>query len=54
MNQDNERNYVRIKKATLFVAILVLAAGLLGWWLGRSEFSFHEQMAEIYALKGRN
>lgn len=37
MDSDNERSYVRIKKRPLFIATLVLAAGLLGWWLGQSD-----------------
>lgn len=36
MIPDDERKYFRIKKITLLVAIVVLAAGLFGWWIGRS------------------
>lgn len=37
MNSDNDRSYMRIKKTTLLVIVLVLAAGLLGWRLGSSK-----------------
>ena len=39
MNPDNNRKYVRIKLSTLLIAVLVLAAGLFGWWLGRPDTS---------------
>lgn len=37
MNPDNDRKYFKVKKATLLIAILVLAAGLFGWWIGRNK-----------------
>lgn len=37
MNPENDSKHIRIKKATLLIGILVLAAGLLGWWFGRSD-----------------
>lgn len=38
MNHENAKQYVRIKKAPLIILLVVLGAGLLGWWLGRSSF----------------
>ncbi len=37
MNPDNDRSYMRVKKVTVAVIILILAAGLFGWWLGNSN-----------------
>lgn len=39
MNPDNDRNYVRVKKTALIIIALVVVAGLLGWFLGRSNNS---------------
>ena len=37
MNPENDRKYFRINKIVLLVVILALAAGLFGWWLGRTD-----------------
>ena len=37
MNQGNEQKYIRVRKITLVVAILILGAGFLGWRLGDSN-----------------
>lgn len=37
MDPDNNQKYVKIKIATIVVALLILAVGLFGWWLGRSD-----------------
>lgn len=39
MNPENGRNYVRVKKITVFIVLLIISAGLLGWWLGQSNDS---------------
>ncbi|MBA3758445.1 hypothetical protein H0X10_02325 [Candidatus Saccharibacteria bacterium] len=39
MNPDNDRKYVQVKKVTLLIAALILAALFLGWLLGRSSNS---------------
>ncbi len=39
MNPENNNNYLRVKKITLVVVALVLAAGLFGWWVGRPKDS---------------
>ncbi len=36
MKSENDKQYVRIKKVSLVIALLVLCAGLFGWRLGRS------------------
>lgn len=39
MNPNNDRKYIQVNKTALLIAILVLGAGLFGWWLGRSDKS---------------
>lgn len=37
MNFEDEKNYIRVNKKVLGLVLLVLMAGILGWWLGRSD-----------------
>lgn len=37
MNPDTDRNYIRVHRGVLLAVVLILAAGILGWWLGRSN-----------------
>lgn len=37
MNPENDKQYVRIKKAPLLIVFVVLGVVILGWWLGRSD-----------------
>lgn len=37
MNPDTDRSYIRIHKGILLAGALILAAGALGWLLGRSD-----------------
>lgn len=39
MSPKHKRKYVRVRKITLLVAILIVGAGLLGWQLGHSDKS---------------
>ncbi|HEX8348456.1 MAG TPA: hypothetical protein VF598_00710 [Hymenobacter sp.] len=36
MNPGDDKQYLRIKKTVLAVVVLVLVAGVLGWWFGQS------------------
>lgn len=38
MNPDN-RQYIRIKKLTLVVVLLIVLAGVFGWWVGHDSNS---------------
>lgn len=37
MNYENDSQYVRIKKSIVLIAIVVIAAGLFGWWIGQAD-----------------
>lgn len=37
MNTENNHKYISVNKLFLLVAVLILGAGLLGWWLGHSN-----------------
>lgn len=41
MNPDIKNPYVRVRKTFLLIIFLVIAAGLTGWWIGRTNSSIN-------------
>lgn len=39
MNPEHDRSYMRVKKITVLIVVLIIAAGITGWVLGRSDDS---------------
>lgn len=45
MKPESDHKYFRIKKISVVIAVLLLTAGLFGWWLGSSNDSQNEKQS---------